>query len=72
MSKVRVNGFSISADGYGAGPEQSLEHPLAGLFDRLFLLLLRQKIQSLLDDLPQPRGSIHPTAFVDLIRDCLR
>lgn len=28
MSKVRVNGFSISADGYGAGPEQSLEHPL--------------------------------------------
>ena len=28
MGKVRVNGFSISADGYGAGPEQSLEHPL--------------------------------------------
>ena len=28
MSKVRVGGFSISLDGYGAGPEQSLEHPL--------------------------------------------
>ncbi|WP_423605542.1 dihydrofolate reductase family protein [Sphingomonas sp. MS122] len=28
MSKIRVNGFSISADGYGAGVEQSLEHPL--------------------------------------------
>jgi len=28
MGKIRVNGFSISADGYGAGPEQSLEHPL--------------------------------------------
>lgn len=28
MSKVRVNGFSVSADGYGAGVEQSLEHPL--------------------------------------------
>lgn len=28
MSKVRVNGFSISADGYGAGVEQSLENPL--------------------------------------------
>ena len=28
MGKVRVNGFSISADGYGAGPNQSLEHPL--------------------------------------------
>jgi len=28
MSRVRVGGFSISLDGYGAGPEQSLEHPL--------------------------------------------
>jgi len=25
---VRVGGFSISLDGFGAGPEQSLEHPL--------------------------------------------
>ncbi len=28
MSKLRVHGFSISLDGYGAGPDQSLEHPL--------------------------------------------
>jgi dihydrofolate reductase len=28
MSKVRVGGFSISLDGFGAGPDQSLEHPL--------------------------------------------
>ena len=28
MSRVRVGGFSISIDGFGAGPEQSLEHPL--------------------------------------------
>lgn len=28
MSRVRVNAFSISIDGYGAGPEQSLENPL--------------------------------------------
>jgi dihydrofolate reductase len=28
MSKVRVGGFSISLDGFGAGPEQSLEAPL--------------------------------------------
>ena len=28
MSRVRVNAFSISLDGYGAGPDQSLEHPL--------------------------------------------
>ena len=28
MSKVRVAAFAISADGYGAGPEQDLDHPL--------------------------------------------
>jgi dihydrofolate reductase len=28
MGKVRVAGFSLSLDGYGAGPEQSLENPL--------------------------------------------
>ena len=28
MSKVRVNAFAVSLDGYGAGPGQSLEHPL--------------------------------------------
>jgi len=28
MSKLRVHGFSISLDGYGAGPDQSREEPL--------------------------------------------
>jgi dihydrofolate reductase len=28
MPKVRVSAFSISLDGYGAGPDQSLENPL--------------------------------------------
>jgi dihydrofolate reductase len=28
MSKLRVSSFAISLDGYGAGPEQSLENPL--------------------------------------------
>jgi hypothetical protein len=28
MSKLLVNSFSISSDGYGAGPNQSLENPL--------------------------------------------
>src|SRR3954466_7796386 len=28
MSKVRVAGFAVSLDGYGAGPEQSLNDPL--------------------------------------------
>ena len=28
MTRVRVHGFSISIDGFGAGPNQTLEHPL--------------------------------------------
>jgi len=28
MSKLRVCSYSISVDGYGAGPNQSLEHPM--------------------------------------------
>jgi dihydrofolate reductase len=28
VTKVRVAGFSVSLDGFGAGPEQSLENPL--------------------------------------------
>jgi dihydrofolate reductase len=28
MSKLRVHSFSISLDGYGAGPDQSLKEPL--------------------------------------------
>lgn len=28
MSKLRVNNFSISLDGFGAGPDQSLDNPL--------------------------------------------
>ncbi len=28
MTKVRVAGFSVSIDGFGAGPEQSLTDPL--------------------------------------------
>jgi dihydrofolate reductase len=28
MSRVRVSCFAVSLDGYGAGPDQSLDHPL--------------------------------------------
>jgi dihydrofolate reductase len=28
MAKVRVHNFSISLDGYGAGPDQNVDHPL--------------------------------------------
>ena len=40
MSKLRVHSFSISIDGYGAGPDQDLENPLGvrgpELFDWFF------------------------------------
>ena len=28
MAKVRVNAYSISVDGFGAGPDQGLDNPL--------------------------------------------
>ena len=28
MSKLKVQAFAVSIDGYGAGPDQSLENPL--------------------------------------------
>jgi dihydrofolate reductase len=28
MTKLRVNSFTISLDGYGAGPDQNVEHPM--------------------------------------------
>jgi dihydrofolate reductase len=40
MQKIRVHCFGVSLDGYGAGPNQSLEHPLGvggmGLMDWFF------------------------------------
>jgi dihydrofolate reductase len=36
MSKVRVAGFSVSLDGFGAGPEQSLSNPLGRNGPELF------------------------------------
>lgn len=40
MTKFRVAAFGVSVDGYGAGPNQSLEHPLGvgggGIFEWFF------------------------------------
>src|SRR5208282_1133203 len=36
MGKVRVAGFSVSTDGFGAGPDQSLEDPLGRRGPELF------------------------------------
>ncbi len=35
MGKVRVAAFGVSLDGFGAGPDQSLEHPLGVGFERV-------------------------------------
>jgi dihydrofolate reductase len=35
MSKVRVNTFGVSLDGYGAGPDQGRDHPLGRGGERL-------------------------------------
>lgn len=49
MSKLRVHGFSISIDGYGAGPRQDLQHPLGvrgtELFDWFFPTRTWQRMQ---------------------------
>jgi len=36
MSRVRVAGFGVSIDGFGAGPDQSLDHPLGTTGPDLF------------------------------------
>jgi hypothetical protein len=35
MSKLRVHAFSISLDGYGAGPNQDADNPLGLVFGLL-------------------------------------
>ncbi len=48
MSKLRVNCFSVSVDGYGAGPDQSIDHPLgiggAGLHEWFYPTATFQKM----------------------------
>ena len=36
MTKVRVAGFSVSLDGFGAGTDQSLDHPLGVAGEEMF------------------------------------
>ena len=48
MSRLRVHAFSVSLDGFGAGPDQGLEHPLGvsgpELFDWVFPTRTFQKM----------------------------
>lgn len=43
MSKVRVAGFSVSLDGFGAGIDQSLDHPLGKRGTEIFQWYFRTK-----------------------------
>jgi hypothetical protein len=43
MSKLRICSFSISVDGYGAGPNQSLENPLGVGGEALHSWLVRTR-----------------------------
>jgi dihydrofolate reductase len=43
MPKLKVQSFSISLDGYGAGPDQSLEHPLGAGGEQLHQWLVGTK-----------------------------
>lgn len=51
MSRLRVSTFSVSLDGYGAGPNQDLQNPLGAggleLFDWFFHTLTWRKMQNL-------------------------
>jgi dihydrofolate reductase len=44
MPKVRVESFTISIDGYGAGPDQDLEHPLGVRGPELMEWLFRTQL----------------------------
>jgi dihydrofolate reductase len=50
MSKLRVQSFTLSVDGYGAGPDQSLEEPLGkggvALHEWMFATRTAQRIMS--------------------------
>jgi dihydrofolate reductase len=43
MGKVRANGFSVSLDGFGAGPNQDIEHPLGVRGEELMGWLLKTR-----------------------------
>lgn len=43
VTKVKVSGFALSADGFGAGPDQSLENPLGRRGTELHEWLIRTR-----------------------------
>jgi dihydrofolate reductase len=57
MSKVRVNSYGVSIDGYSAGPHQDLEHPLGMAGERMMEWFFPTRVfQQLYGDAPGETG----------------
>lgn len=54
MSKLRVHGFSVSVDGYGAGPHQSREEPLGHGAEPLHDWILATRTFQRMQGSPEP------------------
>jgi dihydrofolate reductase len=70
MGKLRVHGFTISIDGYGAGPGQDLEHPLGvggpALFDWFFHTRTWQRMHGQVDGETGVDDDIAAMGFTDV------
>ena len=74
MTKLRVHSFSVSIDGFGAGPDQDLEHPLGvggpELFDWFFRTRTFQRMhggeggETGVDDDVAAQGFVHVGAWI--------
>jgi dihydrofolate reductase len=67
MSKLRVNAFSISIDGYGAGPDQALANPLGvgGMALHQWILGTKTFQKMSADPAASPIGDVPGRAGVD-------
>lgn len=66
MSKVRVESFSISLDGYGAGPNQDIDHPLGVGGDELHQWFIpTQTFQAIHSDMLDDGGKDGETGLDD-------
>src|SRR3546814_6887493 len=57
MSKLRVAAFTVSIDGYGAGPDQGVEHPLGVGGEALHEWMIPTKTFQGLNDRPGTTGA---------------
>jgi dihydrofolate reductase len=63
MSKLRVHNFSISLDGYGAGPNQSIDNPLGVGGERLHEWALETRTARQLFDMEGGAGGVDDDFF---------